>query len=379
MRPVVLFSLICVLAVLLTIGGCGGSSNGPNPPTPPATATDFVFESNNNQVSTFTVDASTGVVSGNPGTTPGPALGGGLVLTSTDFLYVADSGNNAVDAFSVTPSSGALAMVSGSPFTVASGQGAQGMSVDSAGKFLFVTQHNTNQVAAFAIGSSGQLTAVPGSPFNAESFPEESIVDPSGKYLYVSNSLDALGSISAYSIDSTSGALTPVSGSPFTTLVNGGPFGLAVHPNGNFLYIAMAGNGATGTQVVGQMINTTTGALSPIPGSPFTVGNQPTGVTIDPAGKFLFVTNMMDDTVSAFTIDGTSGALTAVSGSPFSTGPGSAPFLMAVNKSSTLLFVVGANSTSISAFTIGSGGALTSVAPLNGGGGANGIAVLRKP
>jgi 6-phosphogluconolactonase len=378
MRPVASIALIIILAALLTIGGCGGGSN-PNPPTPPVSATDFVFESNNNQVSTFTVDASTGVVSGNPTSTTGPALGGGLVLTSTNFLYVADSGNNAIDAFSVTPSSGALATVSGSPFTVASGQGAQGLSTDPAGKFLFVTQHNTNQVAAFAIGSGGQLTAVLGSPFTAGSFPEQSVVDPSGKYLYVSDSLDALGGISAYSIDSTSGALTPVSGSPFTTLTNGGPFGLAVHPNGNFLYIAMSGNGTTGTQVVGQKIDTTTGALSPISGSPFTVGNAPAGVTIDPAGKFLFVTNMMDDTVSAFTIDGTSGALTAVTGSPFSTGTGSAPFLMAANKSSTLLFILGANSTSISAFTIGSGGALTSIAPLNGGPGANGIAVLRKP
>src|SRR5579862_2643059 len=331
MRPVLSFSLICVVAALLPIGGCGGGSN-PNPPTPPAKASDFLFESNNNQISTFTVDASTGIVSGNPSTTPGPALGGGLVLTSTNFLYVADSGNNAVDAFSVTPSSGALATVSGSPFTVTSGQGAQGMSVDPAGKFLFVTQHNTNQVAAFAIGSSGQLATVAGSPFTAGSFPEESIVDPSGKFLYVSNNMDALGGISAYTIGAD-GSLTAVPGSPFTTLVNGGPFGLAVHPNGSFLYIAMSGGVTAGTQVVGQKIDTSTGALSPIPGSPFTVGNEPSGVIIDPAGKFLFVTNMVDNTVSAFTIDGTSGALTAVSGSPFMTGP--SPFLMAVNKSSS--------------------------------------------
>jgi 6-phosphogluconolactonase len=377
MRPVVSFILVCGLAVLLTIGGCGGGSN--TPPTPPPTSSsDFLFESNNNQISIFEVDATKGTVTSTPAPATGPALGGGLALTSTNFLYVADSGNNAVDAFSVNTSTGALTAVSGSPFTVASGQGAQGMSVDPAGKFLFVTQHNTNQVAAFAIGSSGQLAPVPGSFFPTGSFPEQSVVDPTGKYLYVSNSLDALGSISAYTIASN-GALTPVTGSPFTTLVNGGPFGLAVHPNGNFLYIAMSGNGTAGTQVVGQKIDTTTGALSPIPGSPFTVGNQPAGVAIDPAGKFLFVTNMMDDTVSAFTIDATSGALTAIAGSPFSTGPRSAPFLMAVNKSSSLLYVLGANSTSISVFPIASSGALTSVAPLNGGGGANGIAVLRKP
>jgi hypothetical protein len=52
---------------------------------------------------------------------------------------------------------------------------------------------------------------------------------------------------------------------------------------------------------------------------------------------------------------------------------------MAVNASSTLLFIVNANSTSISAYTIGSTGALTTVAPLNGGGGGNGLAIVRKP
>jgi 6-phosphogluconolactonase len=377
MRPRLLLALACVLALLLPFGACGGgSSNPPTPPTPPVATSDFLFESNNNQISIYQVDSSTGVVSATPAPATGPSLGGGLALTSTNFLYAADSGNNAVDAFSVNPSTGALTAVSGSPYTVASGQGAQGMSVDPSGKFLFVPQHNTDQVAAFTINSSGQLTAAPGSPFSTGSFPVQSTVDPSGKYVYVCDSMDALGGISAYTIAST-GALTPITGSPFTTLVNGGPVDIAVHPNGKFLYVAMAGGVTPGTQIVGQLIDANTGALSPMTGSPFTAGNQPSSVALDPAGKFLFATNFMDNTVSAFTIDGTSGALTAVSGSPFPTGPD--PFVMAVNASSTLLFIVNANSTSISAYTIGSTGALTTVAPLNGGGGGNGLAIVRKP
>jgi 6-phosphogluconolactonase len=367
------FALVTSLAALLLLAACGG---GGSTPTPPTSTSDFLYEANNNQVSIFQVDSSTGSVISTPLPATGPALGGGLALTSTNFLYAADSGNNAVDAYSVNTSSGALTTVSGSPYTVASGQGASGMSVDSAGKFLFVPQHNTNQVAAFTINSAGQLTMVPGSPFSTGSFPVQSIVDPSGKYLYVSNNMDALGGISAYTIGSN-GVLTPIPGAPFTTLVNGGPAGMAVHPNGNFLYIAMAGVTAAGTQVVGQMINTTTGALSPIPGSPFAVGNEPTEVAIDPAGKFLFASNLADNTVSVFTIDSSSGMLTPVGGSPFMTGPN--PTEMVVNKSSAVLYVIAANSTSISAYTIGSSGTLTNVAPLNGGGGANGLAIVRKP
>lgn len=374
MRPLSVVSLLGSLFALLTLCGCGGGSSKPNPP---ATSSDFVYESNNNQISIFQVN-SAGTVIGTPTPATGPALGGGLALTSTNFLYAADSGNNAVQAFSVNTSTGMLTPVPGSPFTVASGQGAQGMSVDPAGKFLYVTQHNTNQVAAYTINSSGQLTIVPGSPFTTGSFPVQSIVDPSGKYLYVSNNQDALGSISAYTI-SSSGALTPVPGSPFSTLVNGGPSGLAIHPNGNFLYIAMSGTTGGGTKVVAESINTSTGALAPIAGSPFAVGNQPSAVAIDPAGKFLFVTNMTDNTVSAFTINSGSGALTPVSGSPFSTGPMSNPFMMAINSAGSVLFVVNANSTSISAFGISSTGVLSTLAPLQAGGGANGIAIVHHP
>jgi 6-phosphogluconolactonase (cycloisomerase 2 family) len=374
MRQLRVLSLFCALVALLPLAACGGG--GSAPPTPPTTVSDFLYESNNNQISILQMDASTGSTLATLTPATGPALGGGLALTSNNFLYAADFGNNAVNGYMVNTSTGALTAVSGSPFTVMSGQGAQGISVDTAGKFLFVPQPNTNQVAAFTINSTGQLTAAPGSPFTTGSFPLRSVVDPSGKYLYVSNSMDPSGGISAYTISST-GALTAVSGSPFTTLVNGGPIGLAVHPNGNFLYIAMAGTSTTGTKVVGQVINTATGSLSPIPGSPFTVGNQPNEVAIDPAGKFLFATNLMDNTVSAFTIDSTSGALTPVGGTPFATGPN--PSELVVNKSSAVLYVINANSTSISAFTINSSGVLTAVAPVNGAGGASGLAIVRQP
>jgi hypothetical protein len=68
---------------------------------------------------------------------------------------------------------------------------------------------------------------------SAEPNPANSAIHgrPSGKYVYVCDSLDALGGISAYTIAST-GALTPNTGSPFTTLVNGGPVDIAIHPNG---------------------------------------------------------------------------------------------------------------------------------------------------
>ena len=62
-----------------------------------------------------------------------------------------------------------------------------------------------------------------------------------------------------------------------------------------------------------------TGALTPVTGSPFATGNSPYSLTVDPVGNFAYVANDQDNTVSAYSI-GSNGALTPVSGSPFATG-----------------------------------------------------------
>jgi 6-phosphogluconolactonase len=373
----ILLRSFSALALLLSIAGCGGGSTPPpcmGSSCPPASASDFLFESNKNQISTFQVDSTTGLVLATPAAVSGPNTAGGIVVTSTNFLYVSDFINNAVDVFSVNPSTGALTTVPGSPFPVAAGQGAGGLAADPAGKFLFVTEPNTNQIAAFTINSNGQLTPVAGSPFPASTFPVEAVVDPSGAFLYVSNNQDALGGISAYTIDSSTGGLTSILGSPFTTLVNGGPVGLTIHPNGKFLYIAMAGASVPNNQIVVESIDATTGALSPVTGSPFTTGIEPNWLAINPAGTFLYSANLSDNTVSGFAVDGTAGGLSQLSGSPFSAGSG--PFFLAMNSTGSVLFAANQMSTSIPTFTIASSGSLTSVAAIPGGGGATGLAIV---
>jgi 6-phosphogluconolactonase len=64
-------------------------------------------------------------------------------------------------------------------------------------------------------------------------------------------------------------------------------------------------------------INTSTGILTPIPGSPFATGAVPHGVAVDPRGKFVVVGNQNDNSVSVFSINSSNGALTPIPGSPF--------------------------------------------------------------
>ena len=103
-------------------------------------------------------------------------------------------------------------------------------------------------------------------------------------------------------------------------------------------------------------VDSTTGSLTVVPGSPFAAGNVPGQIVIDPTGKFLYVPNAQDRTVSGFTIDAVSGALTPMTGSPFAIAASS----LALAPSGNFLFA-GTGAT-ITAFSINaSTGGLTSV------------------
>jgi 6-phosphogluconolactonase len=67
-------------------------------------------------------------------------------------------------------------------------------------------------------------------------------------------------------------------------------------------------------------IDNKTGALTPVPGSPFATGFYPLEVAVDPTAKFTYVTNLNSNTVSGYSIDRKTGDLTPVPGSPFATG-----------------------------------------------------------
>jgi 6-phosphogluconolactonase len=175
----------------------------------------------------------------------------------------------------------------------------------------------SNAVSAYRIGVNGTLTPVARSPFSAGIEPESVAVDRLGRFVYTANNGNGSnGSVSAYSI-SVNGALRPVPGSPFT----GGftnqsePSSVAVDPWGRFVYVTNYGTYLLSAYRIGAG-----GALTPVPGSPFTTGVLPTAVTVDLSGRFVYVANSyIANSVSAYSI-GANGALTPVPGAPFPAG-----------------------------------------------------------
>ena len=298
------------------------------------------------QVLSYGVDRSTGA----PifiGSVAGPGNPGGVLAASgTNYVYVSDFAGNAVDGFG--SNGGTLTPVSGSPFPGVTGPAG----LTSRFTFLFVPNFNGNSVSAFSIGQNGALTTIAGSPFAAVSGPK-AVAANATHFLYVSNSTDPLGEISGYSVDQNTGALTPVPGSPFVTKLNAAPGAIVVPGLGKFLFVALTNDNSVAAFAIDS-----NGALTPVAGSPFAAGSQPLDLAADAGGSFLYTADGNGNAVTGFVI-ASDGSLSAIPGSPFPTGI--APSRLILDGRGHL-YVTGRGSNSLFGFAVTSGtGALTSL------------------
>ena len=55
-------------------------------------------------------------------------------------------------------------------------------------------------------------------------------------------------------------------------------------------------------QVHGYSVASATGLLSPLSGSPYASGNQPSAIAVDPTYPYLYVANTLDSSVTAFSM-----------------------------------------------------------------------------
>ncbi len=171
-------------------------------------------------------------------------------------------------------------------------------------------------------------------------------------YAYVANSLD--DTVSAFSLDPDTGALTPAA--TITLKTNVQPHSLAVTPSGKFAYVV----GSYYTSVYAYSIDAATGAWNGVPGTPFSPGVHPSGMTIDPSGRYLYVAGYADAAVAALRINSDTGRLTVVPGSPFPVAGG--PFKIAVEPQGKFAYVLGADPATVTALAIdGTTGALTAL------------------
>lgn len=365
---------LVLILLALTLIGCGGSSSQNSPPPPPPPPSEFLYATAQSAILGFTLDPATGALS-NPTSTPSPSyINNGIVtpsygivaLPKQGLLYVSDPQNNEVDAFTVNNSTGALTVLSGSPFALPSSgvfSRPWGMAADPAGKFLYVSNASpafngsSGGTDALTIDStSGKLTGVSGSPFQ-DADSGFVTVDPSGKFLFALAYTGLFGGIAADTVDSGTGIPTPAAGSPFQLpigiscdLYPCNPISVAEESAGNFIF-AVAYDGFQFFQAIWSLkIDTASGSLTAVSQSG-QFGALEVGLAdfaIATSGSFVYVSD--PGGVHAFGLAPATGVLTEVSGSPFPPGTDSGGLV--VTADGKFLYEASASSNAINVFKI---------------------------
>jgi 6-phosphogluconolactonase (cycloisomerase 2 family) len=242
----------------------------------------------------------------------GTTLGLNFSIVKQKYLYVsatAPTGGGEIIGYAITRGSAALTPLGSSPFATSTPHADVAVS-DPQGRFLFVSDIAAANITVFKIdATTGSLTAT-GTPITGAG-PDQMVVDGSGNYLY----FPAGSFVFGYSIDQTSGALTPLLGSPFSVLASA----LQADPTGKFLLSVSAADNNVSVIPIGAG----TGILG-VP-TTFPAVQIPSSLALSPNGKFLF-TFAVDRAgnplpIEGFTFDVTTGTLTAMANSPFTNLP----------------------------------------------------------
>jgi len=281
---------------------------------------------------------------------------------SEEFLFAAANGT--VLSLQIDTTTGALSNTQ----SVAGPESPSGIGVNTDGVFIYIVNINGN-VGGFTIGQSGDLTTVDGSPFTvgSDTTPAGLAIDPQGTYLYVTDfgivktvgaGTETAGGVSGFKINASTGSLSSVDNSPFPANVF--ETLVIVDPSGRFLYSV---NASTGANLTGFSINPTSGDLSQIQGSPWEVPtpsrDAPAALAIDGTGKFLYVSSGILG-LTGYSISQTDGSLTPITNSPF--GAGTTISSIVVAPTGSFLYGMNPSKGTISEFMINdSNGTLTEV------------------
>jgi 6-phosphogluconolactonase (cycloisomerase 2 family) len=351
------------------------------------------------------------------------------------YALISDNSMLKVASFKIGKTDGTL---SGPTSTAVAGTGANSVTIHPSRRFAYVTNGTSgvpgsatnvsvNSISVYALDATTGALSGPIDTKPANANPIGAVVHPTGKFVYVVNEVRfgaLLGNVSVYSIDATTGALTPqgttadLGGTPATAIafspsgrfayvtyipapgvlqdfdtvktysVDAGtgllsgpigsaatgdiPWAIAVTPGGKFAYVASLGTQGSVNDVAIYSINATSGILTLR--SSFFLGGKPASLAMDSEGRFLYVARQQVDNnqnLFVFSIDATSGALTQTTS--LLTSNGSGPIAVVAEPQGQFVYATGDRGI-IPYFLSPSSGSLSAGPPVSaGGGGGTGV------
>jgi 6-phosphogluconolactonase (cycloisomerase 2 family) len=290
------------------------------------------------------------------------------------------------------------------------------MTIDSAGKYLFVAEVSTSTtapvtytcpgqqpttvivnvpvpgtVSALSIGGGGNLSEVTGSPFavpvssNTPSlvalaatptvFPAVGIngvqnspcsapglPPPTSEYLYAVDSVNYV--VWEFAVNTSTGVL----GIPNPTVLTAVPSfatdpvpaGIAVDPCDRFVYVSDSLTDKVSAYTICSAVSlpqcqAADGSLVQVSGSPFALAgsaNTPGPIAVDPYGNYVYVLGTLSNTVSVLKISPVSGSVASSGTGTTTVATGLRPTSITIRGDDNWLFVTNFNSASVSQYAI---------------------------
>jgi 6-phosphogluconolactonase (cycloisomerase 2 family) len=315
----------------------------------------------------------------------------GVTYTSTH-LYAPTANNSSVNAYNV---GGTGQLSASNPATYSIGSGSTNpltVATDPQFKYIYFARSDGTVFAYSINAGNGQLTSIGNTSVTTTGVLAGITCEPSDRFAYVlerttSASATSPGAIAVCTIGNN-GALTVAA--TVASVGTASAQSITVDPTGRFLYVADDGTNTSPARqesVLCYGINSATGGLT-FMNQTFTGGHSnapsnnvfPLRVAVDSTGRFLYIPNMLENSVSEFSIDNTAGTLTSI-GTITPTGANAlnAPAGIAANPAMDALYVVNSGAANgsaneVSSFSINSGtGVLTFLSGVTADNGPIGI------
>jgi 6-phosphogluconolactonase len=248
-----------------------------------------------------------------------------------NFLYAVNEVNafagqasGSVSAFAVDRRTGLLKALNQQS---SEGPGPAHLIVDKEGRNVLVANYGGGSVAVLPLGKDGKLKSASalvqhtGSSVNPQRQKEPHahsiILDPANRFAYVADL--GLDRVLVYRFDARNGLLTLNSPPSASVKPGAGPRHLALHPTGRFAYVINELNctitAFNNDSDKGELREAQT--ISTLPaGQAVQTGFSGAEVEVHPSGKFLYASNRGHNSIAVFAIDQNTGRLTYVENQP---------------------------------------------------------------
>lgn len=277
-------------------------------------------------------------------------------------LYAIHGDFSEISAFAVDRASGELTFLNQQS---TGGKNPVHLAVDPSGRFVVVANHLSSSLALITIRQDGslgeratlfELEGTPGPHRIEQPFakPHQCVFDPSGRFIAVPDK--GLDRVFMLRIDPDRGRLVANDSLPVVAREGAGPRHIDFHPHGRFAYVV----NELDSTVTAYGYDPGTGILRPfqiVPTLPddFVATSRAAAIAASRSGRFLYASNRGHDSIAGFEIDRRSGRLSPIG--CYQT-QGRTPRFFAFGPSGTVLFVAHEDSDTIVGFDIRDDGAL---------------------